>query len=63
MSKENLIDVFVDGVELQAENERLKEALKNYGNHLDSCGVRWSIENPKCSPCDCGFEQTLKGNQ
>jgi len=45
------------------ENERLKEALKNYGNHLDSCGVRWSIENPKCSPCDCGFEQTLKGNQ
>jgi len=49
-------------VELQAENERLKEALKNYGNHLDSCGVRWSIENPKCSPCDCGFEQALKGN-
>ena len=35
--------------------------LKLYGDHLDSCAVRWSLESPKWKPCDCGLAQALKG--
>ncbi len=45
---------------LWAENERLREDLKLYGDHKDYCGVRWTLESPKWKPCDCGLKQALK---
>ncbi len=46
-----------------AENKRLREALEKYGEHLDICGVRWTIKRPKCEPCDCGLATALKQEQ
>ncbi len=37
----------------------LLEALKKYGDHYSSCAVRWSVDDPKYSPCDCGLEAAI----
>jgi len=49
-------------VELQAEIERLKDALVEYGTHGRSSNTIM-CERDKHSdyPCTCGFEQALKG--
>ena len=43
--------------ELQAENAKLKKALKRYGHHDSPCAAL--IDDDIC-PCFCGFEQALK---
>ena len=48
-------------IKMQAEIDRLRKALKLYGDHLSSCDVRWTLESPKWQPCDCGFEEAPKG--
>ena len=42
----------------QDENERLREALEEYGAHLKTCDMSWGNVPNKCS---CGLEQALKG--
>lgn len=42
--------------QVQTENKRLKEALKLYGGHSQTCG-----KLPLNAKCICGFEQALEG--
>ncbi len=44
---------------LKQSHADLLEALIKYGDHYDSCAVRWSRENPKYQPCDCGIETII----
>jgi FtsZ-binding cell division protein ZapB len=40
---------------LQANNNQLREALLNYGEHTDLC----NIKEPTVAVCNCGLEQSL----
>lgn len=40
---------------LQAENERLREALDEYGGHQDTCANRSVFGRMRC---DCGWPKT-----
>lgn len=42
-------------VKLQANNNQLREALLNYGEHTDLC----NIKEPTVAVCNCGLEQSL----
>jgi len=44
--------------QLQAENKRLKEALRIYGQHTKECHDE---RYPEAWHCTCGLEQALKG--
>ena len=43
--------------ELQAENAKLKKALKRYGHHDSPCAT---LIDDDIYPCFCGFKQVLK---
>ena len=47
--------------QLRAELAKAKGALRNYGGHRHSC----MLMQPHSGvvPCDCGFEQALKGGE
>ncbi len=54
--------------QLQAENKRLKKALKRYGRH-QQCDCQSILVESKGKgkgwypkKCSCGFEQALKGD-
>ena len=52
--------------ELAAKDKRIAElrgALVFYGDHIDSCSVRWTKDNPRWKPCDCGFKQMEGGGK
>lgn len=42
---------------LQGKNERLKEALEEYGQHKTKCAT---AEYPEAFHCICGFAQALQ---
>ena len=44
----------------EAENERLKEALQEYGWHKNSCAYVQGLRGNSIDECDCGFSQVLK---
>ncbi len=53
--------------QLQAENKKLKKALKRYGRHIDCDSNAILVESKGkgkgwySAPCSCGFEHALKG--
>lgn len=42
---------------LRAENERLREALKRYGDHDTQCAQGYL----PVGPCDCGLDAAIAG--
>ena len=46
---------------LQAENKRLREALKKYGRHLNDENQFCRSYMHSAYKCDCGFDDVLKG--
>jgi hypothetical protein len=48
-------------VDLKASQASLTQALKDYGQHKDGCGIKFAM-NPK-SVCTCGLDAALTGAQ
>ena len=48
-------------VAAQAENERMREALKKYGGHTVDCMEGYYNDGPW--PCDCGFEAAMQSEE
>lgn len=46
---------------LQAENKKLKAALKKYGRCKDDCAYVQGLKGNSIEDCDCGFEKAVKG--
>ena len=46
--------------DLAKEISDLKAALEKYGDCTDYCACRWTIDDPKWHPCDCGYRKALK---
>ena len=50
-----------DKKQLQAENEKLKKLLEEYGEHKLNCAYVQGLRGNVIEECTCGFEQALEG--
>jgi hypothetical protein len=58
-AQERVIELDTERMAARVENQRLREALRKYGDHFPECAVIQESGRAVKPPCNCGFAAAL----